>query len=109
MCGWLWYQPTTRVGTPVLALAASANAETCAICSGLVSTRSLRWGRGQNKGVGTITGDVHRKGNASVLGAHLPCCGCNALTLRRSVRICGTTRHTCATARSGGPCQSMEV
>jgi hypothetical protein len=42
MCGWLWYQPTTRVGSPVLALTCSASALQAAICSGLVSTRSCR-------------------------------------------------------------------
>jgi hypothetical protein len=42
MWGWLWYQPTTRVGSPVLALTCSASALQAAICSGLVSTRSCR-------------------------------------------------------------------
>lgn len=40
ICGWLWYQPTTLVGTPVLLLMYSARALQAAICSGLVSTRS---------------------------------------------------------------------
>lgn len=42
MCGWLWYQPTTRVLTPVTLDSFSACAEHRAICSGLVSTLSRR-------------------------------------------------------------------
>ena len=40
MCGWLWYQPTTRVSVPVSLEKRSAFAEQRAICSGLASTRS---------------------------------------------------------------------
>lgn len=40
MCGWLWYQPTTRVNKPLVLVICSASAVQAAICSGLVSTRS---------------------------------------------------------------------
>lgn len=40
MCGWLWYQPTTRVGMPVWLVKASARAVLSATWAGLLSTRS---------------------------------------------------------------------